>query len=420
MLQSKFARRLEKGVKVLRGTNLEHARVHNLRTVLEMVRLHGPISRADTARRTGLTAQTISNLVTVLLEQGLLLESGHRQGPRGRSSTLLELAADGAYSIGLDLDRGHLTGLLVDLSGQVRGRLHRELAFPNPEAALDLMTKTVAELAGAVDAHRVWGVGVGFPGPLRIAEGVVDNIINPEGFPGWENVSVRERLSERVDFAVFLENNATAAAMGESYYGAGRSLESYFYAFLGVGLGGAIIRGGKPFRGWQGNAGEIGFMPTLPAKNGDYLGRHFDLFKLSERLARSGNEVATHADLADLLAKGDATLLAWLDEAAGGLAPMLVAAEYLLDPQATVVGGTWHDDVMAALVDRLQSRLPELRSRYMPNQSRLLMAELGPDAVARGVATLPLHELLAPFPTSLDEQSDRRSRPYDHPLVSTR
>src|SRR5680860_1183404 len=182
MLQSKFARRLEKGVKVLRGTNLEHARVHNLRTVLEMVRLHGPISRADTARRTGLTAQTISNLVTVLLEQGLLLESGHRQGPRGRSSTLLELA------------------------------------------------------------------GVGFPGPLRIAEGVVDNIINPEGFPGWENVSVRERLSERVDFAVFLENNATAAAMGESYYGAGRSLESYFYAFLGVGLGLSLIHISEPTR----------------------------------------------------------------------------------------------------------------------------------------------------------------------------
>src|SRR5680860_659531 len=180
--------------------------------------------------------------------------------------------------------------------------------------------------------------------------------------------------------------------MGESYYGAGRSLESYFYAFLGVGLGGAIIRGGKPFRGWQGNAGEIGFMPTLPAKNGDYLGRHFDLFKLSERLARSGNEVATHADLANLLAKGDATLLAWLDEAAGGLAPMLVAAEYLLDPQATVVGGTWHDDVMAALVDRLQSRLPELRSRYMPNQSRLLMAELGPDAPGDGVGTKFRHE----------------------------
>src|SRR5690606_18603363 len=167
----------------------------------------GPISRAQPAMRTGLTAQTVSNLVTVLREQRLLLETGHRQGPRGRSSTLLELAADGAYSIGLDLDRGHLTGLLVDLSGQVRARVHRELAFPNPEAALDLMVSSVDELAAAVETRRVWGVGVGFPGPLRISEGVVDNIINPEGFPGWENVSVRELLGRRVEFDVFLENN---------------------------------------------------------------------------------------------------------------------------------------------------------------------------------------------------------------------
>lgn len=405
---------------MLKGTNLEHARVHNLRTALELVRLTGPVSRAEIARQTGLTAQTVSNLVTVLLEQGLLLESGHRQGPRGRSSTLLELAADGAYSIGLDLDRGHLTGLLVDLSGQVRARVHRELAFPNPEAALDLMVSSVDELAAAVETRRVWGVGVGFPGPLRISEGVVDNIINTEGFPGWENVSVRELLGRRVEFDVFLENNATAAAMGESYYGAGRTLDSYFYAFLGVGLGGAIIHGGQPFRGWQGNAGEIGFMPTLPLVNGDYLGRHFDLFKLAERLAAEGHEAQTHAALADLLAAGNSTLSTWLDQAAAGLAPMLVAAEYILDPQALVIGGAWHDSLTDALITRLETLLPDLRTPFMPNHSRLLRAELGPDAVARGVATLPLHELLAPFPTSLDEQGERRSRPYDHPLVATR
>lgn len=405
---------------MLRGTNLEHARVHNLRTVLEMVRLNGPISRAETARRTGLTAQTVSNLVSVLLDQGLLLESGHKQGPRGRSSTLLEVAADGAYSIGLDLDRGHLTGLLVDLAGRVQGRVHQELSFPNPEVALDLVAATVEQLASAVDHHRVWGVGIGFPGPLRIAQGVVDNIINPEGFPGWENVSVRERLSERLEFDVFLENNATAAAMGESYYGVGRDLESYFYVFLGVGLGGAIIHGGMPYRGWQGNAGEIGFMPRLPLGSGDYLGRHFDLYKLAERLNHDGERVPTHTGLAALLAQDDPGLHEWLDVAAEGLAPMLVAAEYLLDPQAIVVGGSWHDPVIAELVQRLEARLPTLRSRFMPHRSQLLLAELGPDAVARGVATLPLHQLLAPFPTSLDDRGERRSSPYDHPLVSTR
>lgn len=405
---------------MLRGTNLEHARVHNLRTVLELVRLAGPISRAEIARQSGLTAQTVSNLVSVLLEQALLLESGHRQGPRGRSSTLLELAADGAYSVGLDLDRGHLTGLLVDLSGQVRASVHREMAFPNPETALDLVVSTVDELVSAVDSARVWGVGVGFPGPLRISEGVVDNIINPEGFPGWENVSVREHLSGRLEFDLFLENNATAAAMGESYYGAGRNLESFFYTFLGVGLGGAIISGGRPFRGWQGNSGEIGFMPTMPLAAGDYLGRHFDVFTLRDQLAAEGTPVAGYADLAALLGADNATVNSWLDRAADGLAPMLVAAEYLLDPQAFVIGGAWGAELSAALVRRLEARLPQLRSPLMPQHTQIVRAELGSDAVARGVATLPLQQLLAPFPTSRDDRGEPRSHPYDHPLVAAR
>lgn len=406
---------------MLKGTNLEHARVHNLRTVLEMVRLYGPISRADTARRTGLTAQTVSNLVTVLLEQGLLHESGYHQGPRGRSSTLLEVNPGGAYSIGLDLDRGHLTSLLVDLSGTVRGRSHLELSFPGPIPALELMTRAVEELASTVDRDRIWGVGVGFPGPLRIGQGVVDNIINPEGFPGWENVSMREQLSGRIEFAVFLENNATAAAMGESYYGAGSQLESYFYAFLGVGLGGAIIQNGRPVRGWQGNAGELGFMPTLPADgSGDYLGRHFDLFRLYDLLGKRHGEVATTAAVAELLARGDADVLAWLDRAAEGLAPMLVAAEYLLDPQAIIVGGAWPQALVDALLAKLAAKLPPLRSALMPTAAPLVRAELGSDAVARGVATLPLHELLAPFPTSVAGATDRRRRSHDHPLAVSR
>jgi predicted NBD/HSP70 family sugar kinase len=283
------------------------------------------------------------------------------------------------------------------------------------------MARAVEELASTVERDRIWGVGVGFPGPLRIAEGVVDNIINPEGFPGWENVSMRERLSERIEFAVFLENNATAAAMGESYYGAGSNLESYFYAFLGVGLGGAIIQNGRPVRGWQGNAGELGFMPTLPASgSGDYLGRHFDLFRLYDLLATRHGPIGSTALIAELLANRDPVVVDWLDHAAEGLAPMLIAAEYLLDPQAIIVGGAWPQPMIEALLARLSAKLPPLRSPLMPTAAPLLRAELGPDAVARGVATLPLHELLAPFPTSVAGSTDRRRRSHEHPLAATR
>ncbi len=99
---------------------------------------------------------------------------------------------------------------------------------------------------------------------------------------------------------------------------------------------------------------------------------------------------------------------------------MLIAAEYLLDPQAIIVGGAWPQPMIEALLARLSAKLPPLRSPLMPTAAPLLRAELGPDAVARGVATLPLHELLAPFPTSVAGSTDRRRRPHEHPLAATR
>lgn len=407
---------------MLRGTNLEHARVHNLRTVLETVRLHGPLSRADIARRSDLTPQTISNLVHHLLDNGLVIEVGRRQGRRGRSSTDLAINGEGAYFVGLDLDRGHLTGLLIDLAGEPRARVHLDMTFPSPEQAIELMVESVARLTAAVDPSRVWGVGVGFPGPLRIVDGVVDNVINPEGFPGWESVSVAEELARRVDFAVFLENNATAAAMGESIYGVGRDLESFFYVFLGVGLGGGIVKGGAPLRGWQGNAGEIGYLPDPGIDDGadnggsgDYLGRYFDIYRLYKRLELQGSPHGTLEGLSDLLAAGDELMLEWLDTAADRLAPWLLAAQYLLDPQALVIGGGWPDDLRLELSTRLEARLSRSRSKFMPYAPTLLQAALGSDAAALGVATLPLYQLLSPFPTAAAGAKARR--PDEHPLV---
>lgn len=401
---------------MLRGTNLEHARVHNLRTVLETIRKHGPLSRAEIARRSDLTPQTISNLVHHLMAVGLVLEAGLRQGRRGRASTDLTINGEGAYFVGLDLDRGHLTGLLVDLAGQVRERVHLEMTFPSPERAIELMVKTVDELTAAVDASRVWGVGVGFPGPLRIVEGVVDNVINPDGFPGWENVSVAEELANAIDHAVFLENNATAAAIGEGIYGVGRELDSFFYVFLGVGLGGGIVNGGVPLRGWQGNAGEIGYLPD-PSDDGsgDYLGRYFDVYRLYKRLELRGTPAASFEELSAMLTAGDELIREWLDTAADRLAPALLAAQYLVDPQALVLGGAWPPELMRHLSGRLESRLAGSRSKFISYAPSLLQASLGRDAAALGVATLPLYQLLSPFPTAASGSEARP--PAEHPLV---
>src|SRR5690606_42109729 len=118
-------------------------------------------------------------------------------------------------------------------------------------------------------------------------------------------------------------SNATAAARGEGYHGVGAGLSSYFYVILGVGLGGAIVVGGRAVRGWQGNAGELVYLPATPGAPGDHLGRRCDMFRLYERRAVAGVRAPSYADLARLLAEGQPHALARLDEAAEAVAPAL-------------------------------------------------------------------------------------------------
>lgn len=115
---------------MLHGTNLTYTKDFNFRIVFETVRLHGPISRADVARRTNLTAQTVSNIVGRLLEYQFVLEGKKQQKKRGAPSTTLEINPDGAFSIGLDFNRDHLTGILVDLLGNLKTKIYYEIDTP--------------------------------------------------------------------------------------------------------------------------------------------------------------------------------------------------------------------------------------------------------------------------------------------------
>ena len=119
---------------MLTGTNLVHAKAYNDRIVLETIRLHGPISRAEVARHTELTAQTVSNIARRLMAAGLIQETHRLQEGRGAPAIALQINPEGAFSIGLDLDKDHLTGILVDLIGNVRQRIHHRLHFPPPLA----------------------------------------------------------------------------------------------------------------------------------------------------------------------------------------------------------------------------------------------------------------------------------------------
>ena len=415
---------------MLIGTNLTYTKEYNLRIVHETIRLHGPLSRSDIARRTELSAQTVSNLVRTLMKFGLIMEADKRQEGRGAPSITLAVNPEGAYSVGLDFNRDHLTGVLVDLSGAVRQRIHHELHFPSPDEALDLMVETVEELArtAGISQDSLWGVGVGIPGPMRLDDdGSGSYLINPKAFPGWHDVPLEDWLEERLQLPVLLENNATAAAIGERWYGTGQHISTFFYLYFDSGLGGGLIVQGQPYEGQTGNAGEIGYLPVvadvmnLPPGVPPHVGEHFNLPRLYALLQEAGADVSRPNDLGSLFDDGFPPLLEWMDAAVNHLIHLTLAIEYLLDLDRIFFGGRLPHNILETLMQRVVEQLPNCRVDNDTTVTTYRLGTAGVDAAALGVATLPIYEFFAPTHRLLLKRTDDSSpvAMNDHRVISS-
>ncbi|UTH73670.1 ROK family transcriptional regulator [Chromobacterium sp. IIBBL 290-4] len=376
------------------GTNLEHARSHNRRAVLETIRRNQRLTRAELARLTALTPQTVSNITAELLEAGILLAGAPvRDGARGQPAIPLSLNPDGAYSIGVQLDHRHLIAVMVDMAGVLRARVETPVDRPSPKQALPVIKKALSDLkAQSASAwERLLGMGLVMPGPFGV-QGMTS--VGPTTLPGWEAMDATQ-LSAALGMPVRLEKDATAAAIGERLYGSASTLQNYVYLFVGTGLGAGLFLDGSLYAGGRHNAGEIGHMIVEPdglhceCGNRGCLERYVSLRALGECMRLPDDNEALRALLAQPPLAGDA----WLRQAAPRLRQAINILECLLDIEAVVIGGLLPPAWQQALVDSLHPLASSTRSSQA---SRLRLGSAGRDVVALGAAALPIFDEFNP------------------------
>ena len=169
------------------------------------------------------------------------------------------------YSIGLDLGGTNLRAAAIDRSGKLLDRIAGKTAYSaGREAIVHDMVESIAELRSRVGAAGLAGIGIGVPGFINMASGVIANSNN---LACLENFALRDELSRRLGAPVILENDANAAALGEQWIGAGRGVPDLVLLTLGTGIGGGIVSDGKILRGTQGMAGELGHITVVPNGN---------------------------------------------------------------------------------------------------------------------------------------------------------
>jgi predicted NBD/HSP70 family sugar kinase len=384
----------------LSGTNLERAGDHNQRVTLHAIRVNGPITRAELAVITGLTAPAIANITKRLLVENLIQEAGRRRGGRGQPATKLVINPDSWFSIGLNVDRDHITMVVLDFEGRVRARLSREVSFALPRDVDQFFRKSVDKLLSKVGIarDRLVGVGVALPDDMPRAATLPQQ---PADYSIWATTDMAALLKSALHVPVFVENDAAAATMGEMQFGLGKKYQTFFYILITAALGGSLVIEGNHFRGATGRSGELGMLRTKDMGGHErQIQNIVSLSALYSRLAGQGIKVSAPGDLTELGDSGQAVIAAWIEAAADTLVDPLLSINCLVNPEVILIGGRLPATLVDSLAARLNQRL-ESFSGMVPAIAPVSRAALSDDAPAVGAAILPFSHRLLPTRTAL-------------------
>jgi predicted NBD/HSP70 family sugar kinase len=394
-----------------RGTNLARVKDYNEVIVLDHVRRAGPVGRAAIAAATGLTLQTVSNISRRLLVSGTIVETplGDARGLR-----VLEVNADGGFALGIQFLRTAVVVGVVDLAGTVRGMVEGPVApGEGPDAVLARLPGLVEDVLeqSEVPRERLLGAGVGAPGPLDLRDGSLLDLQTPRS---WSHFPLRRAVREAIGLEVILDNDASAAAMGERWRGAGAGCENFVYVYLGAGVGSGLVLRGQPYRGLRGNAGEIAHLQVEPLGPPCECGRNgcLGLYVSAAGLLREARRVAleapptapiarTPATLEELLSSDEPRMTAVVARAGAYLAGVMAEMTRVLDPELIVLGGPLLTLLGDGFASELSRRLGELEEPGAP-APRVELSRIGSGAGVIGAATLILHDLYAPSARKLD------------------
>ena len=378
----------------LSGTNLERAGDHNQRVTLHAIRLSGPVTRTDLALMTGLTAAAIANITNRLLRQRLVIKVGTVRGARGQPAIKFAINPDSRFSLGLNVDRDHMTMVLVDFAGRVRARSSREVMFALPEAVQAFVRRTASQLLtrAGVDRGRLVGLGVAFPDDIQRA-GLPEQ---PPEYAVWGSLAVDRLLSNLLPVPIFVENDAAAAAIGEMQFGLGQRYQSFFYVLITAALGGGLVVDGHYFRGAAGRSGELGLLPwRSPGGEQRTLQNAVSVSALNEQLAAQGHRVSSPRQLAQLDESAQNIVDGWIETSVDALEEAMVAIECLINPEAVLIGGRLPGPLVERLAGRLNERLRNYKS-IIPSVAPVARAALADDAPAVGAAILPFSDRFLP------------------------
>lgn len=373
-------------------------------SVLRLIWQEHRISRAEIARRLGLSRSTVSEIFDDLLPMGLVAEVGVGPSRGGRPPIVLEFNYDAGCIVGVDMGAAHVAVVLMDLRGKVLAWQHRAHAVrTDPEGTRALIAELCAKCLAERPGSRRFLIGIGVAAPCPV------DPRNPEHFselvlPDWGGHSGLAPLAERFGVPLMVDNDANLGALAERWWGAGREIDDFAYIKLATGLGCGHFINGKVYRGATGLAGEIGHMAIDPHGKPCLCGlrgclatlvgapalveRALELRARYPRSALAGGDPSIEV-IEDAALAGDPLALQIVREAAEHLGLAVASLLNLMNLRLVILGGG-----LSRLGNLLLEPLRDMiRNRTFVSSlaaADVTTSELGPRSIAIGAATYVL------------------------------
>jgi glucokinase-like ROK family protein len=358
-------------------------------SILDEIRLARSRSRAELVARTGLSRGVVAQRVAELIELGLVVDDELGPSTGGRPPRQMSFRADAGHVLVADLGATSIDVAVTDLDGRILG--HRDEPADisaGPEACLQRVDELFAELTTAMRdlPGRLWGVGIGVPGPVEFRSG---RPVSPPIMPGWDDYPVRERFVARYSAPVWVDNDVNVLALGEWRAGIAVGHDNVIVVKIGTGIGAGIISNGRIHRGAQGSAGDVGHIQVVDdtsiicrcgnigclealaggaaiGRDGEAAARDGRSDRLVAALDQHGRVTAT--DVARAASFGDPVSVALLQSAGRRVGLMLASVVNLFNPSLVVVGGgvaQSGDQLLAAIRETVYRRSLPLATREL-------------------------------------------------------
>ncbi|MCL2035448.1 MAG: ROK family protein [Oscillospiraceae bacterium] len=375
-----------------------------LKTIIE----NKSISRSGLEAQTSLALPTIMRIVSILIEEGLVVEVGKGDSSGGRKPTMLEMKSDCMYFIGVSVQRvTHV--ILTDVSGNIISGYHCDTTY---DAKLESLLKQILEgidiviSQSKVDPSKIKYAGIGIPGTKFKHE------ITSIDFPfynAWADFDPLEwKESGKFPCPVEFENVAKLGALGEFLFGAAKNCSNFIYIFADCGIGAGIVADGKLFTGVNGVAGEFGH--TVVELNGRicYCGNKgclemycsssslINRFILDEQgdpvLKRKLRDTPDFSIFTSSAYSGDQAALKYIEESANVLGLGAAGLINMFNPPLVIIGGELPQKCPGYTEIVARSAKTAI-FRECANKLSIISGSLNDKATVRGAAALAMAQV---------------------------